>query len=120
MVNLTGQMGVPVSVIGGEAVIGFDRPRIEALLARRPAKPGVKFGLRVADGPGGVLVGTVRPGGVGARLGLSSGDTITEVNSQPVRTASDMERSISGVAPGNIVTMKFLRGGSPRKTEIVV
>jgi len=31
-----------------------------------------------------------------------------------------MERSISGVAAGNIVSMKFLRGGQPRKTEIIV
>ncbi len=120
MVDLTGQMGVPVAVIGGETVIGFDRPRIEALLARRPARQGPKFGLKIASGSGGVLVGGVKPDGIGARLGLASGDTITEVNSRPVRTAADMERSISGVAAGNIVSMKFLRGGQPRKTEIIV
>ena len=122
MVNLTGQMGVPVAVIGDETVIGFDRPRIEALLARRPARQGPRFGLKIADdrGRGGVLVGGVRPGGIGARLGLASGDTITEVNDRPARTAADLERFIAGVAPGNLVAMKFLRDGQPRKSEIIV
>ncbi len=32
MVRLTGQMGVPAIVIGGEIVIGFDKERINALL----------------------------------------------------------------------------------------
>jgi len=32
----------------------------------------------------------------------------------------EMENSISGVAPGNIVSLKFLRGGRPRKSEIIV
>lgn len=33
MYEKTGQMGVPVIVIGGEVVVGFDRPRIEELLS---------------------------------------------------------------------------------------
>ena len=32
MVEKTGQMGVPVIVIDGEIVIGFDKPKIEKLL----------------------------------------------------------------------------------------
>ena len=32
MIDLTGQRGVPVLVIDGKVVVGFDRPRIEALL----------------------------------------------------------------------------------------
>jgi len=32
MARLTGQMGVPAIVIGGEIVIGFDKERINALL----------------------------------------------------------------------------------------
>ena len=31
MVRLTGQQGVPVTVIDGQVVIGFDRPRLEAI-----------------------------------------------------------------------------------------
>jgi len=32
MVKLTGQMGVPVIVIDGEVLIGFDRNRLDQLL----------------------------------------------------------------------------------------
>lgn len=34
MVRKTGQMGVPVTVINGEAVIGYDRESIDELLAK--------------------------------------------------------------------------------------
>ena len=32
MVNLSGQMGVPVVSIDGQSIVGFDRPRIDAAL----------------------------------------------------------------------------------------
>ena len=35
MVKLTGQMGVPVITVNGHAIIGFDRPRLQMLLATR-------------------------------------------------------------------------------------
>ena len=47
MVRLSGQRGVPVIVVDQEVVVGFDRPRLERLLAGR--KPGVSLGLRVTD-----------------------------------------------------------------------
>jgi glutaredoxin len=33
MVRLTGQMGVPVIVIDGEVVMGFDKTKIEGILS---------------------------------------------------------------------------------------
>ena len=48
MVNLTGQMGVPVIVIDGQAVVGFDRTRIRELLSAAEPPP-VRFGLKIAD-----------------------------------------------------------------------
>ena len=32
MVKLTGQMGVPVIVINGEVIVGFDKAKIDSLL----------------------------------------------------------------------------------------
>lgn len=32
MVEKSGQMGVPVIMIGGEIIVGFDQPRINSLL----------------------------------------------------------------------------------------
>lgn len=34
MVRMTGQMGVPVIVVDGQVVVGFDRTRLEHLLAK--------------------------------------------------------------------------------------
>lgn len=34
MVRISGQMGVPVLVIDGNVVVGFDRPRIDELLKK--------------------------------------------------------------------------------------
>ncbi|MBD3264601.1 MAG: NrdH-redoxin [Candidatus Omnitrophica bacterium] len=33
MVNISGQMGVPVIVIDGEPVVGFDKSKIDSLIA---------------------------------------------------------------------------------------
>ena len=58
MVRLTGQMGVPVIVVDGKPIIGFDRPRLESLLAKgggNGSRP--RFGLR-GFGPRGRITGT--------------------------------------------------------------
>ncbi len=39
MVRISGQRGVPVIVIDGQVVVGFDRPRLEQLLSKGPASP---------------------------------------------------------------------------------
>jgi hypothetical protein len=57
MVRLTRQRGVPVIAVDGQAVVGFDVPRLKQLLAARAAAPAAAagpLGLRVKDAPGGV------------------------------------------------------------------
>ncbi len=49
LVRISGQMGVPVTVIHGQIVIGFNRPRLEQLLDQVQAKPHPSFGTSVAD-----------------------------------------------------------------------
>ena len=130
MVRLTGQLGVPVIVIDGQAVIGFDRPRLEQLLAssggQRP-----HLGLKVADASkvaprtGGVpvfgaLVGAVAPSSPGERAGLRNGDIITELNLRPIRGADDLEGSMANLTPGRRATIVFLRGQETLRAEIVV
>ena len=130
MVRLTGQLGVPVIVIDGQAVIGFDRPRLEQLLAsgggQRP-----HLGLKVADASkvaqriGGVpvfgaLVGAVAQASPGERAGLRNGDIITEFNLRPIRGVDDLEHAMADLAPGSRATIVFLRGQETLRAEIVV
>ena len=119
MVNKTGQMGVPVILVDDQAVIGFDRQRLQSLLASSGPKP-LKFGLKIGNASGsGALIGGVATGSIGARAGLNTGDVVTALNSQPVRNADEMERFLAKVTSGSIVTFRFTRSGQDRKSEIV-
>jgi len=130
MVRLTGQLGVPVTVINGQVVIGFNRPLLEQLLAsgsgQRPHL-GVKVADagKVAERTGGVpvsgaLVGSVTPGSLGERAGLRNGDIITEFNLRPIRSADDLQRVLAELKPGSRATIVFLRGQETLRAEIVV
>jgi type II secretory pathway component PulC len=134
MINLTGQMGVPVIVIDGEPVVGFDRQRIQELVTASKQSAGkqpVKFGLKIGDAQKvtppsgavaltGAIIGEVAPGALGERAGLKAGDIVTRINRQFVTNASDMEHALTGIKAGDVVTIEFMRGGQPRKSEIVV
>jgi S1-C subfamily serine protease len=128
MVRTSGQMGVPVIVIDGEVVVGFDRGRIQALLA---GGGKVRFGLKVADADKmaqkqgtipvfGALVGEVTPGSPGERAGLKTGDIITGISGRRISKAADVAQALASLQPGNIVTLLFLRGDENRKSEIVI
>jgi S1-C subfamily serine protease len=132
MVNLTGQMGVPVVVIDGEAVVGFDRQRIVELVeAGKKAPQQVRLGLKIADAQkvapttgavaiSGAVIGEVSPDALGQKAGLQVGDIVTRVNRQPITGAADMQHALTGIKPGGIVAIEFMRGGQPRKSEIVI
>ena len=91
-----GQRGVPVIVADGEVIVGFDRPRLDAL-ARRRARPAL--GLRIKDAPAGgrpgVYVGGTRTGSPAERAGLQPGDIITAIDGQPLRSAIELERRLA-------------------------
>jgi glutaredoxin-like protein NrdH len=125
LVNSTGQMGVPVTVINGLAIIGFDRPRLEQVLSQeqRPS-----LGIAVADAGKiainrgtdvaiGAYVGKVRQGSLGDKMGLLTGDIIVEVNRQNVANAGDLEQVISGLGGGSLISIVFIRGNIRHSAE---
>ena len=130
MVRLTGQLGVPVIVIDGQVVIGFDRPRLEQLLASGGGQHP-HLGLKVADASkvaprtGGVpvfgaLVGAVASASLGERAGLLNGDIITELNLRAIRGVDDLEHALADLTLGSRATIVFLRGQETLRAEIVV
>jgi glutaredoxin 3 len=129
--RLTGQMAVPVIVVDGEVVVGFDRARLESLLAKGGNGRRPRLGLKIADASHivrksgaalvfGAFVGAVAPGSLGQRAGFQQGDIIIEVNMRPVHNAGDLEKSMSGLNSGGKAMFVFLRGGKTLKTEAVV
>jgi serine protease Do len=130
MISLTGQMGVPVIVIDGEAIVGFDRARIQELVSANGSRQ-VHFGLKIADAMNsaqqmgvkplpGAIIGEVSPGLSGEKAGLKPADIITEINGTKINNAADVEKALAGLKPGTIVTILFLRAGEKRKSEIIV
>jgi glutaredoxin 3 len=121
MVKATGQMGVPVTMIDGQTVIGFDRGRLEQILAQRQANRKPSLGVSIADaskitaknGTGiiiGAYVGNVRENSTGEKLGLAAGDIITELNLRPIATAADLEQALAKLSPGSHISLTIIRG----------
>jgi glutaredoxin 3 len=128
MVRLSGQRGVPVMAIDGEVVVGFNRPAIEQLLARRAAEPP-KLGVAIADArriaakrairvPDGAYVGRVHAGSAAAQAGLRPGDVIVQLAGQAIQTDRDVDRVMASVRPGQAVGLTFWRDGRPISTTV--
>ncbi len=124
----TGQMGVPVTVINSQVIVGFDRVRLEQALVSQK-KPS--FGASIADASKitakkglvitlGAYIGKVRQGSVAYRVGLTPGDIITELNIQRIANANDLETAISKLSRGSRFSIVFIRGSQEFTAEGVV
>ena len=128
LMDKTGQMAVPVIVMGGETVVGFDRAQLEAVLARTQTGRRPSLGAAVADAAKitavqgadvilGAFVGKVRAGSVAEKLGLIQGDIITEINMQNIANAAALGLALSKLSKGSRISVIFLRGSDKLSAE---
>ena len=128
LMNSTGQMGVPVTIINGQIVVGFDRGRLEQLTSQTQAGQHPPFGASIADAGRmaaarargivlGAYVGRVRPGSIAERIGLAPGDVITELNMKPIANADDLEDALANLNSGSRFSVVFLRNNETMTTE---
>jgi S1-C subfamily serine protease len=122
MIRLSGQQGVPVITVDDNVVVGFDRPKLEQLLASHQATR-VELGVSVADAMPrvkieGSLVGRVKKGSVADRAGLAARDVIVEVNGQPVASAADLRSIVATFKTGDQVQLVYVRAGR-RQTAVL-
>ncbi len=124
----SGQLGVPVTFIDNEMIIGFDRPRLEQALAKMPKSEKPSFGASIADasrvtaqqGKGiklGAYIGGIRPGSVAETLGLKVGDIVTDINGQHITRANDMEMALARLQNGSRLNVTFNRGNEIVRAE---
>lgn len=125
MVRVTGQQGVPVITIDGQAVVGFDQPRLMQLLGqsrKSKGQTGGRLGAAVADAasqakkrPGiptsGAYVGRVHSGSPAGRAGLRPGDVIIALGGQPVSRADDLHRLVREMPKGRDLSLVYVRNG---------
>ena len=128
MVRVSGQQGVPVITVDGQAVIGFNQPRLMQLLSQaRQGKP--RLGASIADAasqarkrPGiptsGAYVGRVKPGSPADKAGLRPGDVITSLGGEPVARAGDVHRLVQQLPKRLEVSLTYVRGGHEHDTLI--
>lgn len=110
--QLTGQLGVPVTTDGQDVVVGFDPRRLQAMAARNKRRG---LGLRIADAPdGGVLVGGVRPDSPGARAGIQEGDVIVELSGREIKSGDDLEEVAAEWDGQRPTSLTVLRDGERR------
>ena len=128
MVRLSGQRGVPVVLIDGQVVVGFNQALIDQLLARR-ATQQPKLGIAIADAsriaakkglqlPDGAYVGQVDPGSAAALAGVQPGDVIVQLAGQTVQTDQDVDRIMANVRFGQTVDLLAWRNGQTIKMTV--
>jgi len=128
MVQRSGQRGVPVLIMDGEVIVGFDRRRIDAILSRGVGG-AAKLGASVADAAGraakaglaisqGAYVGRVNAGSVAERAGLRAGDVLLALAGQTVHTAEDVQRIVRTLRAGQQVPALVWREG--RQVQFVI
>ena len=134
MIRLSGQQGVPVIAVDDQVVVGFNRPRLEQILAQRAgAAPGGRksLGASVADAatialrrPGiptsGAYVGGVRPGSPAEAEGLRAGDVIVAAGGTPIGNAAGLEAALRNAPPGQSVPISYQRNGTTHQVAVVL
>jgi S1-C subfamily serine protease len=78
---------------------------------------GVSSGLAPE---GGAAVDTVVPNGPAAKAGLREGDTIVEINDQPVNDPDDVSSVVNSRRPGDEVRVVVERGGERRTLTVTL
>ncbi|MBN1583181.1 MAG: PDZ domain-containing protein [Anaerolineae bacterium] len=119
MVTMSGQQGVPVIVIDGQIVLGFNQPAIDQLLQRRASHPP-KLGVAVADAkqvaankgiqlPEGAYVGRVNVASTAAYAGVRVRDVIVQLAGQPVRTDQDVHSIMARTQHNQSIELRVWR-----------
>jgi serine protease Do len=137
--NMMGEViGVNTAIFspsGGNVGIAFDIPApvVAQVVAQLREKGHVERGWLgvqvqtvtgpIADSLGlksahGALISSPQPDSPAAKAGLKSGDIVTKVDDKEIKDARDLARTIAGIAPGQSVTLSFLRGGKTEQKSV--
>jgi glutaredoxin-like YruB-family protein len=119
MVRMSGQQGVPVIVVDGQIVLGFNQPAIEQQLRERASHPP-KLGVAVAnakqvaankgiDLPDGAYVGRVNVASTAAYAGVRVRDVIVQLAGQAVHTDQDVHRIMAQTQYNQAVDLRVWR-----------
>ena len=78
------------------------------------------LGVDPESASNGVKIASVQSGGGAAKAGLKAGDVITAFDDTPVTTVVKLRAVIAAHAPGDSVTVTYLRGGSSHTVHVTL
>lgn len=139
VVNLQGELiGITTTagtLPGHESPAGYAIPMtatfrrvLEDLKAGREVEYGL-LGLNLAppsrrpplDDPSpGAMVSQTFPGSAAHRAGLKANDRIVEVEGQPIIDATDIQRLVGGLQPGQTIEVAFVRNEARLETPVTL
>jgi putative serine protease PepD len=105
---------------GGNVGVGFAVPsntvrqvvpQLERGLKVKHAYLGVQTSAPTPSAPDGAEVQSVVPGGPAEKAKIRTGDVITKIDGQPVKSPADVSAAINGKQPGDNVTVQVERNG---------
>jgi PDZ domain-containing protein len=99
------------AVYGLTALIGSSSPSA-ALSGARPW-----LGLEMVSSPTGVIITAVQPGSPAEHSGIRPGDTVFQINNQPVIRPEDIDSTIAGMRAGDQVEIEGERGARTYTTQ---
>jgi Do/DeqQ family serine protease len=136
--DLVGINSVILSQTGGNIGIGFAIPAnmvrsiMEQLIASGRVDrgqlgvttlsltPEFRKSLGLAENAQGALVSQVTEGSAAAAAGIESGDVITSVRGQPIRTNAELANTIGMLRVGESIEIGLLRDGKPKTVRAVL
>jgi Do/DeqQ family serine protease len=136
--DLVGVNSVILSQTGGNIGIGFAIPAnmvrsiMEQLIASGRVDrgqlgvttlsltPEFRKSLGLAENAQGALVSQVTEGSAAAAAGIESGDVITSVRGQPIRTNGELANTIGMLRVGESIEIGLLRDGKPKTVRAVL
>jgi putative serine protease PepD len=68
----------------------------------------------------GAQIGTVQSGSPASAAGLQAGDVITAFGGTDITTPDDLTSAVTAKKPGDKVTVKYVRNGSTKTTEVTL
>ena len=74
-------------------------------VAPAPAEQRAYLGLRLRDSDRGIVIDEVLPDGPAHAAGVRTGERITSIGEQQVKSGSDLDRALAGHKPGGQVTL---------------
>jgi S1-C subfamily serine protease len=129
VVNTNGEtIGIATSAlsrIAGLAIpaVTVDRVVDEILARGRVTRGYLGVGLQPVELPDhlkGLIVLSVEPAGPAARAGILIGDILVKLGGKPVQDTDDIQLVLERHVVGGKVEVEVLRGGEPRRIDVVV